>query len=50
MLDPARPDDMDRFSVDIDVMMRQTEGTALVMMTYLYSFDYIEQGYADLET
>ena len=50
MLDPTRPDDMDRFSVDINIMMRHTEGTALVMMTYLYSFDYIEQGYADLET
>ena len=48
MLDPTRPDDMDRFSVDINIMMRHTEGTALVMMTYLYSFDYIEQGYIDL--
>jgi hypothetical protein len=42
MLDPTRPDDLDRFNVDFDVMIKQTEGTALVVMTYLYSFDYME--------
>ena len=49
MLDPARPDELDRFNVDFDVMIKQTEGTALVVMTYLYPFDYIEEAYTNLE-
>lgn len=42
MLDPTRPGESERFAADIDVMMRHTEGTSLALMTYLYSFDYLQ--------
>ena len=50
MLDPTRPGESERFAADIDVMMRHTEGTSLALMTYLYSFDYLQVADNDIQT
>ena len=50
MLDPTRPGESERFTADIDVMMRHTEGTSLALMTYLYSFDYLRVSGSEIHT